>query len=93
MNKIFADAADKYVKHYIVYGQNDDTTAYEDAECTKEVTKEDLLNAAKKGLLVSYDGVFHAVVSVKDATTHAEVTIITNNGSLAAVVLSSAKKV
>lgn len=88
MNKIFADAEEKYVRNFVVYGTNGNTKAYEDEACTKTVTKEDLLNAGKKGLLVSYDGAFYSVVSVKDATTHAEVTIMTVGAASAATLVT-----
>lgn len=76
MNKIFAESEEKYLKAVLVFGKTSDSYAYADSEFTTKISKDQLLNSAKKGLVVFYKGVFFNPVCFKeDAAGFAKVTI------------------
>lgn len=76
MNKIFAESEEKYLKAILVFGKASDSYVYADSEFTTKISKDQLLNAAKKGLVVFYEGAFFNPVCFKeDAAGFAEVTI------------------
>lgn len=52
MKKIFQDACDKYVTAVVVYADKTHHTLHEDAELTKAVSADVVLNAFLKGVLV-----------------------------------------
>ena len=79
MDVIYADAEEKFVTNFILYGKTGDNYLYTDAACTEanRVDKDVLMNICKKGLLVSYDGTFYNPLMFKDNTANVAVTFAT----------------
>lgn len=86
MEKIFANSEEKFVKKVVIYGKASDAYAYSDADCTKKIKAADLLNAAKKGMLVKYAGVFYNPVAIKEASGVVTIFVYTADASNPAVV-------
>lgn len=59
MDKIYADADDKYVIATILYGKASDKYLYKDAAHTIKLTKEELFEICSKRALVNYDGAYY----------------------------------
>lgn len=79
MDVIYADAEEKFVKNFILYGKSGDNYLYTDAACTEanRVAKDALMNICKKGLLISYEGTYYYPLMFKDNTTNVSVTFAT----------------
>lgn len=91
MEKIFVDADEKYLAAVVLYGHSDKYLYSESAHTTK-VSKDDVLNLAKKGLLrVVYNGETCMPICFKENSGHAEVTIATGTDSLTSAVLYSSE--
>lgn len=87
MTKIIADAEEKYVKTVIVHAKKSDSYVYADAGFNKKISKDELLNLCKKGLMISYGGVYYTPVCFKEETSgYASVTIYDVKLSTAAAV-------
>lgn len=79
MEKIFADAEDKYVRSAILFGNKADKYLYTDAEFTTKLTKDELFEICSKGALVSYDGAYYRPLTFAHDSTQpcTTVTIVT----------------
>lgn len=80
MNKIFADAEEKFVKTVVLYGKSADNYLYTDEDCTEanRVDKDTLMNMCLKGSTICYDETYYTPVSFKEDSGHVAVTIATN---------------
>lgn len=88
MMKIRPTVDEKLVLKVMLYGKSNDTYVYSDEACKTKVTKDVLLNLCLKGLaIVTYGDIVCNPVCFKDATTHAEVTLL--NASATAITLNS----
>lgn len=74
MKKIFGQAKDKYVRHYVVYGNVEDHKLYEESSYTTQITEAELTDMFEKGLLivVGDDTVVPVMVNANVATTLAK---------------------
>lgn len=79
MDVIYADAEEKFVKNFILYGKSGDNYLYTDADCTEanKVAKDVLLNICKKGLLINYGGTFYNPLMFKENEGNVAVTFAT----------------
>lgn len=59
MDKIYADAEDKYVLAIVLYGKIGDKYLYTDEACTKKLTKDELFRACQVRVLVKYDDAYY----------------------------------
>lgn len=79
--KIFADAVDVNVINRVLYTDASDTHLFIDKECTIKAVKDEVLNAAYKGLVVEY-------ISEEDKPTALNVLSFKDEGSYASVVVA-----
>ena len=77
MDKIFANADDKYVLNRILYGNA--SKLYVDAKHTTEVSHDEALDACMKGVLIFATDTYNVVTSFKDASG----TLTVNTGETA----------
>lgn len=91
MEKIFANADEKYLENVILYAQSDNFLYLEKGHANK-VGAEDLLNLCMKGkVLVNKADTFYAPIAFKKESTYVSVTIETGSSATAAItVLKSA---
>lgn len=81
MNKIYAQAEEKFAKTVVLYAHSDNVL-YLDAEHTTAVDRATLLNLCVKGLAVVFDtDTYYFPVSFKDNTTDVSVVIATSIGT------------
>lgn len=64
MNRIYADAEDKYVLNTVLYGKS--SKLYTDKETKNEVTYKDALNLCMKGAVVFDTDTYYTITSFKD---------------------------
>lgn len=64
MDRIYADAADKYVMNTVLYGKT--SKLYTDAAGTIEVTYEDALNLCMKGAVIFDTDTYYTITTFKD---------------------------
>lgn len=89
---IYGDSKDKYVASVVVHAHTDNVAYYDEAH-TMSVNREEMLDYAKKGLIVvEKDDTFYRPAFYKDETSTASVTIITNDSSVAALKVSSKER-
>lgn len=87
LNKVFADAEEKLLKAVVIYGKESDNYAYADDKFTMKISKKMLLNAAVKGLVVSFNGaLFNPVCFKEDEDGFSEVTIWNTTAETAAAI-------
>lgn len=65
MDRIFNDAKDKNVAVRILYGKTSGDFLYHDEATTEKVSKEDVLDAFFKGMLVLMNGEYYKIVQCK----------------------------
>ena len=94
MNKIFADAEEKYAKSVILYTKaSGDTYLYADVAQTTTVGHDDVLNLCQKGmLLISHSDSVYTPILYKDATGTVTVTIATVSSAAFAVKTFTSKE-
>lgn len=78
---IYGDLKDKYVAKVVLYGHSDNVLYY-DAAHKNAISHDDLLDLAKKGLvLISADSTFYHPVFFKDESGEVKVTVATSIGT------------
>ena len=78
---IYGDLKDKYVSKVVLYGHSDKVLYY-DATHKNAISHDDLLDLAKKGLiLVSANSTFYYPVFFKDESSVVKVTVATSIGT------------
>lgn len=80
MEKIWNDASDKNVATVILYADKDDGNVFFDAAKKKGVSKDELANLFKKGVLVNLSNVFYMPISYKE-TAGAGVISVSDDGT------------
>lgn len=74
---IYGDLKDKYVSKVVLYGHSDNVLYYDSAH-KEAVPHDDLLDLAKKGLvLISADETFYHPVFFKDEGSEVKITVAT----------------
>lgn len=68
MEKIWNDADDKNVATVILYADKDDGNVFFDSAKKNGVSKDELANLFKKGVLVSLSGVLYMPISYKESS-------------------------
>lgn len=78
---IYGDLKDKYVSKVVLYGHSDNVLYY-DAAHKNAVSHDDLLDLAKKGLVLIYaDSTFYHPVFFKDEGGEVKITVATAIGT------------
>lgn len=74
---IYADAKDKYVANYVMYGKTGETELFVDSECKDKasITLDVAMDALKKGALICYDGKYYTPTSFEESGGKASVVI------------------
>lgn len=91
--KIFADAAEKYVKTVVFYGKKSDNFLYTDEGMKTKASFEEVSNAFLKGAVVLYDGSYCMPLSFKVEASKVTVNIATvATSAIAPVALTSDTK-
>lgn len=78
--KIFADADDLNILHRVLYTDGLEEKLFTDKECSVEATKDEVLNAAMKGLVVEY-------IDEEERPTDLPVLSFKDEGAYASVVI------
>lgn len=76
MNKIFADAEEKYVKTVVVYADADDGHLFYDSSKSQKIPKDELLNLFLKGMVIFLTDEYLIPVAYKESGGAAVVTAI-----------------
>lgn len=84
MTKIFAKSEEKYVKSVILYANADKYLFYDSAATTNKVSKDELADLFKKGIIISDTDLF-VPVKFDNETTYTTVSCLAMAGSPSAM--------
>lgn len=79
VEKIYGDAADKYVAATVLYGKTG--LVYFDKEGKNKVSKEELADFFVKGVVVVYENLTYKPICLSTTGANATISIITYSGS------------
>lgn len=92
MTKIFADADEKYVMNFVLYGKESDTKLYVDEKMTVQASYAEALDACLKGAVVLCNKVYYNPIAFRENINKITVDLATGTSTIAVKSLDSKVK-